>query len=147
MSQGEPIIEVKELTIGWGDRVLEENITFEVKRGEIFAIMGASGSGKSTLLRFMIGLERILRGEVRIGGRPSLELEGGPPAFGVMFQGGALFGSSTVGENVELPLEEWTELEPDAIGAMATNCFQVMAPLRRYDWAMARACGAVAAPD
>src|SRR5689334_20013127 len=118
-SNADTIIQVRGLTVGWGDRVLEEDVTFDVQRGEIFAILGASGSGKSTLLRFLIGLEPIRRGEVLIDGKPSQELEGGRPSFGVMFQAGALFGSSTVGENVELPLAEWTDLDNDAIAAVA----------------------------
>ncbi len=113
------IIEVEDLTMGWGDVVLQEHLTFDVKQGEIFAILGGSGSGKSTLLRFLIGLEPVTKGTVVVDGQRSIDLDGGRPPFGVMFQAGALFGSSTVGENVELPLEEWTNLPPDAITAVA----------------------------
>ena len=115
----DPIIQVRDLTMGWGDVVLQRDLTFDVAEGEIFAILGGSGSGKSTLLRYLIGLEPVTQGEVVVDGRRNVDLEAGYPPFGVMFQAGALFGSSTVGENVELPLEEWTELPPEAITAVA----------------------------
>ncbi len=113
------IVHVDKLTMGWGDVVLQKDLSFDVKQGEIFAILGGSGSGKSTLLRFLIGLEPVTKGVVEIAGRRNIDLDAGLPPFGVMFQAGALFGSSTVGENVELPLEEWTDLPPDAITAVA----------------------------
>ncbi|MDF2698351.1 MAG: transporter, ATP-binding protein [Labilithrix sp.] len=118
-SRPSPIITVKNLTIGWGDVVLQQNLSFEVKEGEIFAILGVSGCGKSTLLRYLIGLEPVTRGEVSVAGRRNIDLDAGLPPFGVMFQAGALFGAATVGENVELPLEEWTDLPADAITALA----------------------------
>ena len=119
LSSSDPLIRVRDLSTGWGDVVLQENVDFDVERGEIFAILGGSGSGKSTLLRYVIGLEPIREGEVLIAGRRNLALDGGLPPFGVMFQEGALFGSATVGENVALPLEEWTDLPADAITAIA----------------------------
>jgi phospholipid/cholesterol/gamma-HCH transport system ATP-binding protein len=119
-STDEAIIKVEALTMGWGDVVLQENMNFEVERGEIFAILGGSGCGKSTLLRYLIGLEPLAKaGRICVAGKSDLDLDEGLPPFGVMFQAGALFGSSTVGENVELPLEEWTDLAPDAIAAIA----------------------------
>ena len=113
-----PLIEVTDLKIGWGQVVLQEQISFKVERGEIFAVLGGSGCGKSTLLRHLIGLESPMAGKVHIEGvgRPSLEV--GRPAFGVMFQSGALFSSMTVGENVALLLEEWTQLPAEAITAI-----------------------------
>lgn len=115
----EAIIRVRDLTIGWDDVVLQQDLSFEVYRGEIFAILGGSGSGKSTLLRYLVGLERAAKGEIEIAGRKGIDLDAGLPPFGVMFQGGALFGSLTVEENVALPLEEHTTLPPDAIHAIA----------------------------
>ena len=114
-----PIITVKDLTIGWDDVVLQHDLNFEVPRGEVFAILGGSGCGKSTLLRFLIGLEEPMTGEIDVAGRGLPDLEAGLPPFGVMFQAGALFGSLTVGENVALPLEEWTDLPDDAVAAIA----------------------------
>ncbi len=114
-----PMIDVKDLTIGWGDVVLQEHLTFSVARGEVFAILGGSGCGKSTLLRFLIGLEPPIAGSIDVAGLGLPVLDAGLPPFGVMFQAGALFGSLTVGENVSLPLEEWTDLPGDAIAAIA----------------------------
>lgn len=115
----QPIVEVRGLAIGWGDVVLQKDLYFDVKPGEVFGILGGSGAGKSTLMRFLIGLERPMEGEIDIAGCGFPDLEAGLPPFGVMFQAGALFGSLTVGENVSLPLEEWTDLPGDAIGAIA----------------------------
>jgi len=112
----EPVIQVEKLTIGWGDRVLMRDLTFAVDAGDIFAILGGSGSGKSTLMRNMIGLEQPKGGRVRIAGVGDERAR--RPAFGVLFQSGALFGSMTVGENVALPLHEWTDLDDDRITAI-----------------------------
>jgi len=120
VNPGKPIIEVRGLSIGWGSIVLQRDLTFEVNRGEVFGILGGSGTGKSTLMRFLIGLEAPIAGEIDIAGRGFPDLEAGLPPFGVMFQGGALFGSLTVGENVSLPIEEWTDLPGDAIAAIAS---------------------------
>ncbi len=115
----EPIVDVKHLSVGWGDTVLLEDLSFQVGKGEVFAVLGGSGAGKSTLLRFLVGLERPLAGEIDVAGKGAPDLDAGLPPFGVMFQGGALFGSMTVGENVGLALQEWTSLPPDAIRAIA----------------------------
>jgi phospholipid/cholesterol/gamma-HCH transport system ATP-binding protein len=115
---GEPMVRVSDLTIGWEDVVLQEHATFDVARGEIFAILGESGCGKSTLLRYLIGLEDAVVGSVTVAGVGAPHLEVGKPPFGVMFQSGALIGSLSVGENIGLPLEEWTTLVPEAIGAI-----------------------------
>ena len=112
------MVRVSDLTIGWEDVVLQEHATFDVARGEIFAILGESGCGKSTLLRYLIGLEDTVVGSVTVAGVGAPHLEVGKPPFGVMFQSGALIGSLSVGENIGLPLEEWTTLVPEAIGAI-----------------------------
>lgn len=112
------MIQVSDLTIGWEDLVLQEHATFDVARGEIFAILGESGCGKSTMLRYLIGLEETALGSVTVAGVGAPHLEVGKPPFGVMFQSGALIGSLSVGENIGLPLEEWTALVPEAIGAI-----------------------------
>jgi phospholipid/cholesterol/gamma-HCH transport system ATP-binding protein len=114
----DPVIHVEDLSIGWGDRVLMEHLTFDVPAGDVFAILGGSGSGKSTLLRNMIGLETPMAGKVHIRGVDESDDDDGPPAFGVLFQSGALFGSMTVGENVALPLKQWTTLDEPSIDAI-----------------------------
>jgi len=114
-----PLIEVKALSVGWDGVPVLEHASFDVGDGEVFAILGRSGSGKSTLFRALVGLEAPLDGSIDLRGVGAPRLDGGRPAFGVMFQGGALFGSMTVGENVALPIERWTTLPRRAVAAMA----------------------------
>ena len=107
-------IRVEDMSIGWGDAPLLEHLDFEVAEGDVFLVLGGSGSGKSTLLRSLIGLQAPLSGRAIVGGaEPALGF--GRPAFGVMFQSGALFGSMTVAENVALPLRRWSGLDERAI--------------------------------
>jgi phospholipid/cholesterol/gamma-HCH transport system ATP-binding protein len=112
------MITVANLTMGWDEHVLQRDASFTVNRGDIFVILGGSGCGKSTLLRHLTGLSAPLSGEVLVKGvdpkEPTLEA----PKFGVMFQSGALLGSYTVGENVGLPLREWTDLPREAVRAV-----------------------------
>jgi phospholipid/cholesterol/gamma-HCH transport system ATP-binding protein len=110
MSLSRPHINVDDLRVGWGTRVLLEHTTFAVGRGTIFAILGGSGSGKSTLLRYLIGLERPQAGRIDIEGVGEPHLYEGVPRFGVLFQSGALFGSMTLAENLALPLSRWTAI-------------------------------------
>ncbi len=113
------VIEARDLSIGWNpDEVLVEHATFDIHEGEIFGILGRSACGKTTLLRELIGLEEPLAGHVAFKGAGARGLGSGRPRFGVMFQQGALFGSMTVGANVALVLERWTDLPQDAIRAM-----------------------------
>ena len=116
----EPIIRVRGLTAGYGDVVLLDNVSFDVRRGEVFVILGGSGSGKSTLLKHMIGLLEPTSGSVAIDGDDIIAAEGDARRailrkIGVMYQSGALFGSLTLSENVRLPLEEYTDLASDEI--------------------------------
>ena len=117
MSQ-DAVIQVTDLTIGYGNSVLQKDANFVVNEQDVFAILGGSGCGKSTMLRHLVGLETPQSGVIDIAGvgRPNLEV--GRPPYGVMFQSGALFGSLTVGENVALSLEQWTDLPADAIRAV-----------------------------
>jgi phospholipid/cholesterol/gamma-HCH transport system ATP-binding protein len=119
-SAEQPVVAVRGLTIAAGGVALIEDITFGVARGEIFAILGGSGSGKTTLLRALVGLDLPMKGDISIAGLGPPNLEHGLPPFGVMFQAGALFGSMTVIENVELALEQWTALPRDSIRAIAS---------------------------
>ena len=109
----ETIISVRNLKIGYGENVILQNISFDVRCGEVFVILGGSGSGKSTLLKNMIGLYTPLEGEIWIEGTNLVTAEGKDRRdllrkFGVAYQSGALFGSITVLENVRLPLDELT---------------------------------------
>jgi phospholipid/cholesterol/gamma-HCH transport system ATP-binding protein len=110
MALARPHITVDDLRVGWGTRVLMEHVTFDVKRGSVFAILGGSGSGKSTLLRHLIGLERPQAGRIDIDGVGEPQYHEGAPPFGVLFQSGALFSSMTLAENLALPLTTWTPL-------------------------------------
>ncbi len=108
-----PLITVRNLTIGYDGMAVLRNLSFDVNRGDIFAIMGASGSGKSTLLRAMTGLNTPMRGSIIVNDMDFLK---STPArreimrsVGVSFQGGALLGAMTVGENVALPLMRHTK--------------------------------------
>jgi phospholipid/cholesterol/gamma-HCH transport system ATP-binding protein len=112
----EPVhIEVRGLTLGYGGRIVQQDVSFSVRRGEIFVIMGDSGSGKSTLMRNMIGLDVPWEGDVYYDGqgywaadeerRELLKCR-----FGVLFQYAALFTSMTLAENVSLPLVEQRQL-------------------------------------
>ena len=113
------VLEVRDLTIGYGNEVLLEEIAFDVVRGEVFAILGGSGCGKSTLLRTLIGLQPPLLGRVHFTGIGAPERAMSPPQFGVLFQSAALFGSWTLLQNVALPLQKWTRLPADAVTAVA----------------------------
>jgi phospholipid/cholesterol/gamma-HCH transport system ATP-binding protein len=108
------------VALGFDGEVLLENIDFQVRRGEIFAILGGSGSGKSTLLRHLIGLATPMRGEILVDGAPP-QLGSHAPDCGVLFQSGALFGSMTLGENVALPLATWTDLPRSSIDAVVKS--------------------------
>lgn len=120
------LIQVRDLTVGYGDRPVLERINFEVRRGEVFAILGASGSGKSTLLKHLIGLYQPIQGDVLISGASLVQAEGEERLrilrkFGVLYQSGALFGSLTTVENVRLPLDEFTELSEMAKDLIALS--------------------------
>ncbi len=114
------IIEVKNLTAGYGNNTILENISFSIHRGEIFAILGGSGCGKSTLLKHMIGLYPPLKGDVLINGSSIINSSEKTRRylsrqFGVLYQSGALFSSLTLAENIMLPLQEYSNLEREII--------------------------------
>ena len=119
-----PIIRVEHFTAAYDGVAIIEDISFEVNRGEVFVILGGSGCGKSTLLKHLIGLYAPAAGRIWIDGENLAEAEGEVRErllrkFGVAYQGGALFGSLSLVENVRLPLEEFTGLTPDAIELVA----------------------------
>ncbi|HKX47018.1 MAG TPA: ATP-binding cassette domain-containing protein [Planctomycetota bacterium] len=115
---GATLVEVRGLAVGWGGQALLEGIDLDVRASTVFALLGGSGSGKSTLMRHLIGLEQPLAGTVRLGLEQPAD---GRPVIGVLFQGGALFGSLTLAQNVGLPLEQWTELPDDAIDVIVRS--------------------------
>jgi phospholipid/cholesterol/gamma-HCH transport system ATP-binding protein len=118
-----PMISVRDLHVRYGEREILHGVTFDVQRAETLVILGGSGSGKSTLLRTLVGLERPSSGQIWIKGKDiaaisDAELDEIRKKIGMSFQGGALFGSMTVGENVALPLREHTKLENSTIEIM-----------------------------
>ncbi len=113
VNEADPVIEVKDLEIGYGRRTVLQDVTFSVKKGEAVTILGPSGCGKSTLLKSMIGLLPPRKGQIRIAGR-DLDGEHTPEwireQVGVLFQSGALLAGYTAAENVALPIRELTRL-------------------------------------
>src|SRR5450432_4240382 len=119
----ELMLSLRDLRVCYGEREILHGINFDVRRGETLVILGGSGSGKSTLLRTLVGLERPSSGQIWIKGKDiakisSDEMDEIRKKIGMSFQGGALFGSMTVGENVALPLREHTKLEESTIEIM-----------------------------
>jgi phospholipid/cholesterol/gamma-HCH transport system ATP-binding protein len=119
----EPMISLRDLHVCYCDQEILHGISFDVMRGETLVILGGSGSGKSTLLRTLVGLERPSSGQIWIKGKDiaaisHAEMDEIRRKIGMSFQGGALFGSMTVGENVALPLREHTKLEDSTIEIM-----------------------------
>jgi phospholipid/cholesterol/gamma-HCH transport system ATP-binding protein len=111
---------VRELRVRYGEREVLHGISFDVRWYETLVILGGSGSGKSTLLRALVGLEKPSAGEIWLKGKnlcqiSDAEMDEIRKKLGMSFQGGALFGSLTVGENVALPLREHTQLEDSTI--------------------------------
>src|SRR5512139_793325 len=110
-------IEVRDLTMGYGDRVVQRDVAFAVGAGEIFVIMGDSGCGKSTLMRHMVGLNAPRSGDVLYDGEGYWSAEEVrrdvlKRRFGVLYQYAALFSSMTLAENVKVPLVEQGGLAP-----------------------------------
>jgi len=122
-ASGQPVISARGLRVNYGAREVLHGIDFEVRHGETVVILGGSGSGKSTLLRTLVGLERPASGEVLVKGTDlalatTRQLDAIRKKIGLSFQGGALMGSMTVGENIALPLLEHSDLAPSTIEVM-----------------------------
>lgn len=125
MAATETPISVDNLTMAFGSFVLQRDLTFDIKRGDIFIIMGGSGCGKSTLLRHLIGLKAPAAGTISYYGK---SLWDSPPEdrqailrhTGVLYQRGALWSSMTLAENIALPLAEYTDLNPAEINELAS---------------------------
>jgi phospholipid/cholesterol/gamma-HCH transport system ATP-binding protein len=118
-----PLLAVRGVTLAFGPKVIQHDLSFDVRRGSIFAVMGGSGCGKSTVLKSMIGLLRPRAGAFLVAqedywsASDERRVEIGR-RFGVLFQSGALWSSLTVGENVALPMQMFTTMAPDAIRRM-----------------------------
>lgn len=130
-TETQPVIEVSALTAHYGSRKILEGIDFHVEPGEIRIIMGGSGSGKSTLLRHLLGLNLPTSGRVRLLGvdvasASATELHELRRNIGVAFQGGALFSSMTVGENIKLPLREHARLDETTMDIMVRLKLEVV---------------------
>jgi len=120
----ESIIHVEDFTAAYDGTVILSQVNFDVYAGEVFVILGGSGCGKSTLLKHMIGLYKPTQGRILIDGADVVAADRQERMdilrkFGVMYQSGALFGSMTLLDNVRLPLEEFTDLPPEAIRLIA----------------------------
>ncbi len=120
-----PAIEVDKLRAGYDGDVVLQDVTFSVACGEVFFIIGGSGCGKSTLLRHLVGLNHLMAGTVKFFGQPFTDAAQADrrallKTFGMLFQGGALWSSLTLRENVALPLEEYTPLSKREINEIAT---------------------------
>lgn len=118
------VIEVENLVTHYGTRRILNNVNMTVYAGEIMVIMGGSGSGKSTLLRYLLGLHRPTSGSIKLLGHDitlmsAREMDDMRKNMGVSFQGGALFNSMTIGENVCLPLREHTHLDENTMQIMS----------------------------
>jgi phospholipid/cholesterol/gamma-HCH transport system ATP-binding protein len=123
--QQTPAIEVGGLTMSYGGRVVMQELDFQVRRGEIFVIMGGSGSGKSTLLKHLIGLKKPAAGTILFDGHDfgaadDTARRGMLRRMGVLYQNGALWSGLTLAENVALPLEEYTGLDAPAIAEVVS---------------------------
>jgi phospholipid/cholesterol/gamma-HCH transport system ATP-binding protein len=115
-----PAIEVRDLTMMYDQLIIMKDLSFSVTRGEVFVIMGGSGSGKSTLLKHLIGLKPPSQGTILFegedfGAADEAARQGVLQRMGVLYQNGALWSGLTLAENVALPLEKFTELDPRAI--------------------------------
>lgn len=109
----------------FGEQVIHDNLSLKVNRGEILGVVGGSGTGKSVLMRSIIGLQQPTAGNIEVFGRSITEAEpdeaiGVRNRWGVLFQGGALFSTLTVGENVEVPIRQfYPDIEPDILHEIA----------------------------
>jgi len=117
------LIQVRDLVVKFGSRTILDGISFDIPRGETFVILGGSGSGKTTLLRVLVGLLRPHSGRIVFDGRDFTEMSDeerirARQRMGMCFQGSALFGSMTVGENIAMALLEHTRLEKSTIDIM-----------------------------
>jgi len=120
-----PAIEIRDLTMAYGGLEIMRNLSFGIRQGEIFVIMGGSGSGKSTLLKHMIGLRKPAKGTILFDGEDfgeasEIARRGMLRRMGVLYQNGALWSGLTLAENIALPLEEYTSLDMEGIAEIVS---------------------------
>jgi phospholipid/cholesterol/gamma-HCH transport system ATP-binding protein len=120
MQSGEAHITASNLTMAYGDFVIQRDLNFTINHSDIFIIMGGSGCGKSTLLKLLIGLKEPSAGDIEYDGvnfwkSPEFEQENLKRKFGTLFQSGALWSSMTLAENIALPLQQYTDLRESDI--------------------------------
>lgn len=130
-AENSPVVEVENLVTHYGERMILNGVSLKINQGEIIVIMGGSGSGKSTLLRHLLGLHKPTSGSIKLLGKDITKLSNQEMFelrrhMGVAFQGGALFGSMTVGENVMLPLREHTKLDDQTMQIMTRLKLEVV---------------------
>ena len=130
----DPIIVVDDLTMAFGDNVVQRDLTFTINRGDVFIVMGGSGCGKSTLMKNLIGLQRPSKGKVYYNDKSFWDVEESERQkilrrLGVMYQGGALWSSMTLAENITLIIQEYQEIGAD----QARACL--------FEACLGRACG------
>ena len=125
-SQADPIVQVRGLRNSFGDQVIHDGLDLDVRRGEILGVVGGSGTGKSVLMRSIIGLQTPDAGDITVFGESTIGREETEAIeirkrWGVLFQGGALFSTLTVAENVEVPLREfYRDLDPTLMAEIAS---------------------------
>jgi len=121
----QPIIQVRGLRNSFGEQVVHDGLDLDVRRGEILGVVGGSGTGKSVLMRSIIGLQTPIEGEVAVFGEQILDRDESETIdvrkrWGILFQGGALFSTLTVAENVQVPLKEfYPDLSPGLLNEIA----------------------------
>jgi phospholipid/cholesterol/gamma-HCH transport system ATP-binding protein len=116
----EPVISVRNLTMAYGSRIIQQDVSFDVQRGDIFVIMGGSGCGKSSLLKHLLGLIEPASGEVIYGDQnftraPLGQRQKMRQRWGITYQSGGLISAMTLAENVALPLEQYSPYSPTEI--------------------------------
>jgi phospholipid/cholesterol/gamma-HCH transport system ATP-binding protein len=125
MVDAAPQIGIRDLTMAYDDFVVMQDLNFVVNKGDIFIVMGGNGCGKTTLMRALVGLQHPARGTVLYGGEDFWNCDDATRErlkrrLGIMFQGGALWSSLTLAENVALPLDEYTDLAPELIAEVVS---------------------------